>query len=43
MNTMGHTDIKSAMVCQHPEDEILRNALNAWHIPRHTPPKTTTM
>jgi integrase len=36
MNTMGHTDVKSAMVYQHPEDEILRNALNARHIPRHT-------
>jgi integrase len=36
MNTMGHSDVKSAMVYRHPEDEILRNALNARHIPRHT-------
>ena len=36
MNTMGHADVKSAMVYQHPEDEILRNALNARHTLRHT-------
>ena len=38
MNTMGHTDVKSAMVYQHPEGEAIREALNARHIPRHTSP-----
>jgi site-specific recombinase XerC len=36
MNTMGHADVKSAMVYQHPEGEAIRDALNARHIPRHT-------
>lgn len=36
MNVMGHADVKSALVYQHPEDEILRNALNARQNPRHT-------
>jgi hypothetical protein len=36
MNVMGHADVKSALVYQHPEDEILCNALNARHNPRHT-------
>ena len=37
MNAMGHADVKSAMVYQHPDGEIIRAALNARHIPRHTP------
>ena len=36
MNAMGHGDVGSAMVYQHPEGEIIRNALNARHIPQHT-------
>jgi site-specific recombinase XerD len=36
MNAMGHGDVRSAMVYQHPEGEIIRNALNARHIPRPT-------
>lgn len=36
MNVMGQSDVRSALVYQHPEDEILRKALNARHIPRHT-------
>jgi hypothetical protein len=38
MNAMGHGDVRSAMVYQHPEGEIIRNALNARHIPRPTVP-----
>ena len=38
MNAMGHGDARSAMVYQHPEGEIIRNALNARHIPQHTVP-----
>jgi site-specific recombinase XerC len=33
MNAMGHGDVRSAMVYQRPEAEIIRNALNARHIP----------
>jgi integrase len=36
MNAMGHGDVKSAMVYQHPEGEIIREALNARHTLRHT-------
>ena len=36
MNAMGHGDVRSAMVYQHPEGEIIRNALNARHVPRPT-------
>jgi hypothetical protein len=36
MNAMGHGDVRSAMVYQHPAAEIIRNALNAWHISRPT-------
>jgi hypothetical protein len=36
MNAMGHGDVRSAMVYQHPEGEIIRNALNARHILRPT-------
>jgi hypothetical protein len=38
MNAMGHGDVRSAMVYQHPEGEIIRNALNARHILRPTVP-----
>jgi site-specific recombinase XerD len=38
MNAMGHGDVRSAMVYQHPEGEIIRNALNARHISRPTVP-----
>ena len=38
MNAMGHGDVRSAMVYQHPEGEIIRNALNARHIPQPTVP-----
>jgi len=36
MNAMGHGDVRSAMVYQHPEGEIIRNALNARHLLRPT-------
>ena len=36
MDTMGHADMKSAMIYQHPEMEIVRPALNARHTVRHT-------
>jgi integrase len=32
MDTMGHADVKSAMVYQHPELEMVRDAINARHI-----------
>jgi integrase len=38
MNAMGHGDVRSAMVYQHPEGEIIRNALDARHVLRHTVP-----
>jgi len=38
MNAMGHGDVRSAMVYQHPEGEIIRNALDARHISRPTVP-----
>lgn len=36
METMGHTDIKIAMTYQHPELDIVRDAINARHTLRHT-------
>jgi hypothetical protein len=36
MNAMGHGDVRRAMGCQHPNAEIIRNALNARHISRPT-------
>ena len=36
MNAMGHGEVKSAMVYQHPEGEIIREALNVRHTLRHT-------
>ncbi len=38
MNAMGHGDVKSAMVYQHPDVDLVRDALNSRHIPRHTVP-----
>jgi integrase len=38
MNAMGHGDVRSAIVYQHPEGEIIRNALNARLISRPTVP-----
>jgi len=38
MNAMGHGDVRSAMVHQHPEAKIIRNALNARHLLRPTVP-----
>ena len=38
MNAMGHGDVRSAMVYQHPEAEIIRNALDARHLSRPTVP-----
>jgi integrase len=38
MNAMGHGDVRSAMVYQHPEGEIIRNALDARHLSRPTVP-----
>lgn len=36
MNAMGHGDVKSAMVYQHPDVDIVRDALNSRHTLRHT-------
>jgi site-specific recombinase XerC len=38
MNAMDHGDVRSAMVLQHPEGEIILNALNARHLSRPTVP-----
>jgi integrase len=38
MNAMGHGDVRSAMVYQHPEGEIIRKALDARHLSRPTVP-----
>ena len=38
MNAMGHGDVKSAMVYQHPDIDIVRDALNSRHTLRHTVP-----
>jgi integrase len=35
MDAMGHTDVKAAMKYQHPELQIVRQALNALHTLRH--------
>ena len=40
MDTMGHADVKSAMTYQHPEMELVRAAINARHISRHTTANT---
>jgi integrase len=36
MDAMGHADVKSAMTYQHPELEIVREAINSRHTLRHT-------
>ena len=36
MDTMGHVDVPTAMKYQHPELEIVRQALNSRHTLRHT-------
>jgi len=36
MDAMGHTDVKIAMNYQHPELDIVRDALNSRHTLRHT-------
>jgi len=36
MDSMGHEDYKTALKYQHPEFEIVRNALNSRHTLRHT-------
>lgn len=36
MDAMGHTDVKIAMTYQHPELEIVRDAINSRHTLRHT-------
>ena len=41
MDTMGHTDIKIAMTYQHPELDIVRDAINARHVLRHGEETTT--
>lgn len=41
MDTMGHTDVKIAMHYQHPELDIVREAINSRHTLRHTDKNTT--
>lgn len=36
MDTMGHTDVKIALTYQHPELDIVRDAINSRHTLRHT-------
>ena len=36
MDAMGHTDVKIAMTYQHPELDIVRDAINSRHTLRHT-------
>ncbi|HEY6251878.1 MAG TPA: site-specific integrase [Candidatus Angelobacter sp.] len=36
MDTMGHTDVKIALTYQHPELDIVREAIDSRHILRHT-------
>jgi integrase len=36
MDVMGHADVKIAMTYQHPELEIVRDAINSRHTLRHT-------
>ena len=36
MDAMGHTDVKIAMTYQHPELEIVQDAINSRHTLRHT-------
>ena len=36
MNSMGHSDVKAAMTYQHPEMNVVRDAINSRHILRHS-------
>jgi hypothetical protein len=36
MDSMGHVDWKTAMKYQHPELEIVREAINSRHVLRHS-------
>ena len=36
MNSMGHSDVKTAMTYQHPELNVVRDAINSRHTLRHT-------
>gem|GEM_PF-5094550 len=40
MNAMGHGDVRSALLYQHPQGEIIRNALTRGTF--HDPPCPTT-
>ena len=42
MDAMGHADVKSAMTYQHPELEIVREAINSRHTLRHTEEPSTS-
>ncbi len=35
MNTMGHSDVKTAMTYQHPELNVVREAINARQLSGH--------
>lgn len=41
MDTMGHADVKIAMQYQHPELDIVREAINSRHVLRHSGETTT--
>jgi integrase len=36
MNSMGHSDVKTAMTYQHPGLNVVRDAINSRHILRHS-------
>jgi site-specific recombinase XerD len=36
MNTMGHSDVRAAMTYQHPELNVVHDAINSRHILRYT-------
>jgi integrase len=36
MNSMGHSDVKTAMTYQHPELNLVRDAINSRHVLRHS-------
>jgi integrase len=36
MHSMGHSDVKTAMTYQHPELNVVREAINSRHILRHS-------
>jgi integrase len=43
MDTMGHSDVKIAMTYQHPELDIVREAINSRHTFRHTGPNDNSV